>query len=152
MREVSHGSGAFIQSSAKSTWRNLVRVEDLQMVMSMVIVFFLLEVNANFGLMGVGSENTCTVFGKWSVSMVVSRPYGWVNKFFKIIPIITSTAGSCLGSSQSTGSQRGYNWEYRNRGWGRAVWILWVANFRFAIYEICVRRARWRNVVHVECL
>lgn len=61
MREVSHGSGAFIQSSAKSTWRNLVRVEDLQMIMSMVIVFFLLEVNANFGLMGVGSENTCTV-------------------------------------------------------------------------------------------
>ena len=41
-----------------------MRVEDLQMIMSMMIVFLLLEVNANFGQMGVGSENICTVFGK----------------------------------------------------------------------------------------
>ena len=41
-------------------------------------------------VMGVGFENTCTVSGKWNVSRVVPKLYGWVCKILRLSSI---TAG-----------------------------------------------------------
>ena len=45
------------------------------------MAFVLLEVDSTPGD-DVGFENTCTVSGKWNVSRVMPRLYGWVYKIF----------------------------------------------------------------------
>ena len=38
-------------------------------------------------VMVVGFENTCTVSGKWNVSRVIPRLYGWVYKTWRLFPL-----------------------------------------------------------------
>ena len=78
--------------------------------------------------MGVGFANTCTVSGKWNVSRVVTRLYGWVYKILQTILIINSTAVSNQEDSHSAVSQS----VVITAGCqpGVQVRILWVANFR----------------------
>ena len=39
-------------------------------------------------VMGVGFDNTCAVSGKWNVSRVIPRLYGWVYKTFRLSPLV----------------------------------------------------------------
>ena len=40
-------------------------------------------------VMGVGFENACTVSGKWNVTRVTPRLYGWVYKILRLPTIIS---------------------------------------------------------------
>ena len=55
---------------------------------------------------GVGFENICTVLGKWNISRVIPRLYGWVYKTWRFFPladehgVAVMTAGSQSRQSQ----------------------------------------------------
>ena len=57
-------------------------------------------------VMGVGLENTCIVSGKWHVSRVMPRLYGWVYKNWRLSPlgykhsVVVMTTGSQSRRSQ----------------------------------------------------
>ena len=57
-------------------------------------------------VMGVGFDNTCTVSGKWNVSRLIPRLYGWVCKTLRLSPLVVEhsvvvmTAGFQLRRSQ----------------------------------------------------
>ena len=57
-------------------------------------------------VMEVGFDNTCTVSGKWNVSRVIPRLYGWLNKTVRLSTLVVEhfvevmTAGSQLRRSQ----------------------------------------------------
>ena len=68
---------------------NLVCVECSQMIKWMVGGWFLFS----WGLMllwvmSVGSENTCTVPGRWNVFRVILRLYGWVYENLRLNPLV----------------------------------------------------------------
>ena len=60
---------------------------------------------------------TLAVSGKWKISMVIPRLYGWVYKTLKLSPILVEQNVAVMSVSLN----------------------LWVANFWFPFYEICVQ-------------
>ena len=56
-------------------------------------------------VMVVGFENTCTVSGKWNVSKVIPRLYGWVYKTLRLSPLAVTAASQ---SKQSQIESCGY--------------------------------------------
>ena len=103
--ELPQGLRSFLSVSLRTRWRNLVRVECLQMIKA-IVVDLEVDVTLNDGLyyycffysylqwfwknlwMGVGFENTCTFSGKWNVSRVVTRFYRLVYKILKTTPLL----------------------------------------------------------------
>ena len=67
-------------------------------------------------IMGVGFDNTHIVSGNWNVSRVIQRLYGWIYKTLRLSPVVNIVLWLWLRDC-----------------------ILWVANFRFPFYEICVQ-------------
>ena len=56
--------------------------------------------------MRVGFENTCTATGKWNVSRVIPRLYGWVYKIWRLFPLAAENSVAVMtASSQSRRSQ-----------------------------------------------
>ena len=56
--------------------------------------------------MRVGFENTCTATGKWNVSRVIPRLYGWVCKIWRLFPLADEKSVAIMtASSQSRRSQ-----------------------------------------------
>ena len=92
-------------------------------------LFWLLGVDAT---LSDGFDNTCTVSGAWNVSRVIPRLYGWICKTLRLSLLVVEHHVVVMnGSSQSKKI---------------SDWILWVANFRFPFYEICVQN-QWGHKV-----
>ena len=91
-----------------------------------------LEVGVTLGL---EFEKTCSVSGKWNVSNVFPRLYGWVYKIFRfpLLPLVLELRVTIM----RTHAQWVPNCGFPLRG--TAVWILWVPNFWFWFYETCVQ-------------
>ena len=87
-----------------------------------------------------GFENTCTVSGKWNISRVVPRLYGWVYKILKATPFIGSTTSSHQRDSHSAGPHSVV--VTADSQSGVQVRILWVTNFPLPLYEICAQNGR----------
>ena len=77
--------------------------------------------------LGVIFESTCTVYGKWKVSRIVARLWKWIYKSLRLP--IRSRPWCC-----------GYGCRFSVREF--LVRILWIANFWFSFYEICVQNQR----------
>ena len=75
-------------------------------------------------VMGVGFGNTYIVSWRWNVSRVIQILFGWVYKTLKLSPLVVNIV----------------LWL-----WLRD-WILWVVNFRFPFYEICVQN-QWEHKI-----
>ena len=81
------GCKSFHSDLPRVRWHNLVCVEYLSMMKSMVIGFCFLRVDATLSD-GVGFDNTCTVSGKGNGSRFIPRPYWWVCKTLRISPLV----------------------------------------------------------------
>ena len=81
------GCKSFHSDLPRVRWHNLVCVEYLSMMKSMVIGFCFLRVDATLRD-GVGFDNTCTVSGKGNGSRFIPRPYWWVCKTLRISPLV----------------------------------------------------------------
>ena len=75
-------------------------------------------------VMGVGFDSTYKFSGKWNTSRFISRLYGWVHKTLRLSLSVVNIV----------------LWLWEQDG------ILWVANFRFPFYKICVQN-RWGHKV-----
>ena len=75
---------------------------------------------------------TCTASGKWNVSRVIPRLYGWVFKTWRLFPLANehSVAVMTCGFPIKTIPDC----------------ILWVANFRFTFYQICFQN-QWEHKI-----
>ena len=104
--------GSFPSELPRVRWHNLVCV---CVCVCVCIVFVDDETNGDWFLlywglvrlrvMGVAFENTYTVSGKWNVSRVIARPYGWVYKIIRLSPlafghnVVVKIVGSQFGIS-----------------------------------------------------
>ena len=59
-------------------------------------------------VMGVGFENTSTVSGKWNVSSVIPRLYGWVYKTWKLFPLPDEHSGAVMTAGSQSDDPRLY--------------------------------------------
>ena len=92
---------------------------------------------------GVGFENTYTVLGKWNVSRVIPRLYGWVYKLFITPPLSVELPVPSQGDCQSVSCQSVVITAGTQSG-GAWVRILWVANFWLLFYEISAQN-QWEQ-------
>ena len=124
-------------------------------------------------VMGVGFENTCTVSGKWNVSRVIPRLYGWVYRTWRLFPLVDehSVAVVIVGFQSRLSQIVSYGWSildfrfikfvfrisgrirFRNPGWGLqytsslssiTVRMEYLFAFQFWYCELCVEN-RWRR-------
>ena len=119
----------------------------------------------------VGFENTCTVSGKWNVSRVIPRLYGWVYRTWRLFPLVDehSVAVVIVGFQSRLSQIVSYGWSildfrfikfvfrisgrirFRNPGWGLqytsslssiTVRMEYLFAFQFWYCELCVKK-RW---------
>ena len=88
-------------------------------------------------LMGAGFENTGIVLGKWNVSSVIPRLYGWIHKILRFSQLLVELWVSNQGYSQSAGSQSVVTIASSQLR-GPQLESYGKASFRFLLYEICV--------------
>ena len=80
------------------------------------MVFVLFKVDATLGD-DVEFENARTASGKWNISRVIPRPFGWAYKVFKTPPIVNWTVGSQSGVLPINGFPvSGFNCGFQVRG------------------------------------
>ena len=106
----------------------------------MVSVF--LEADGTLGE-GCGIWEHLHSLGKWNVSRVIPRLYGWVYKLFITPSLSVELRVPNQGDSQSAGSQSVVITAGTQLG-GARVRILWVANLRLPFYEICAQN-QWEH-------
>ena len=82
-------------------------------------------------VMGLGFDNTCAVLGKWNISWVIPRLYGWGYKTLRLSPLVVEHSVVVMGARLNP-----------------------MANYRFPFYEICVKNQWaikfWDSVVRVQ--
>ena len=116
------GFESFYLGLPRAKWCNLVCVS--KRLSKCWLVFVLLGLMILW-VMGVGFYNTCIVSRKWNDSRVIQRRYGWVYKTLRLCPLAVNIV----------------LWLWLPH------WILWVSNFRFPFYEICVQHHWGHKIV-----